>query len=462
MKNKPNRALTGLYAGIARRCAALLLASAGLFAGGMQSAHALPSFARQTGQDCAACHVGAYGPQLTPAGVRFKIGGYTDTDGKDGKVPLSGMLVGGFTHTKKKQDEAPTVHTDRNNNTTLDEASLFVAGRLAENLGAFIQWTYDGTEHHSALDHVDVRAARTFDVGGKDTVFGISVNNNPGVQDPFNTMPVWGFPYTSSAVGFGGGDAATMINGGLEHRVIGASAYAFWDNSLYAEIGTYRALSQAIQADTGQHRSGDMGRLDGDTVYWRLAWMQDWKQQSFTAGVFGFDTAIQPDRISSGPQNHYHDVGVDASWQFLGTRKHVGTIYTSYIHENQRRNDLFTKGEATNRTGHLNEFRINASYYFDQTYGVSAGRFITRGSRDTLLYADGYANGSPNTTGSVFQADWTPFGKEDSWGAPWANLRLGVQYTLFDKFNGARHNYDGNGRDAKDNNTLFLFAWTSF
>ncbi|MBS0552116.1 MAG: cytochrome C, partial [Proteobacteria bacterium] len=48
------------------------------------------------------------------------------------------------------------------------------------------------------------------------------------------------------------------------------------------------------------------------------------------------------------------------------------------------------------------------------------------------------------------------------WGAPWANLRLGLQYTMFDKFNGARRNYDGSGRDAKDNNTLFLFAWTSF
>ncbi|MEY2843118.1 MAG: hypothetical protein RI920_1155, partial [Pseudomonadota bacterium] len=31
-------------------------------------AHAVPSFARQTGQDCAACHVGAFGPQLTPYG----------------------------------------------------------------------------------------------------------------------------------------------------------------------------------------------------------------------------------------------------------------------------------------------------------------------------------------------------------------------------------------------------------
>ena len=42
--------------------------------------HAVPSYARQTGQDCVACHVGGFGPQLTPYGVKFKLGGYADTD----------------------------------------------------------------------------------------------------------------------------------------------------------------------------------------------------------------------------------------------------------------------------------------------------------------------------------------------------------------------------------------------
>lgn len=47
-------------------------------------------------------------------------------------------------------------------------------------------------------------------------------------------------------------------------------------------------------------------------------------------------------------------------------------------------------------------------------------------------------------------------------GHPVANLRLGAQYTMYTKYNGAKTDYDGNGRNAKDNNTLFLFAWTSF
>lgn len=442
--------------------AGLALTALALLASISPAAHAVPSFARQTGQECAACHVGAYGPQLTPYGIKFKIGGYTDSDGKAGKVPISAMLVGAYTRTDKAQAEPPADHTHRNNNVTLDEASVFLAGRLTDNIGAFVQATYDGVEQSSTLDHADLRFAKSVDIGGKDTVFGVSVNNNPGVQDPFNSMTVWSFPYTGPAVGFGGGDAATLINGGLEHRVLGASAYAFWNDSLYAELGTYRALSPSVQSRTGQGRGDDMGRLGGDTAYWRLAWLQDMKRQAFQAGIFGFKTSIQPDRQSGAPRNKYDDLGVDASYQFLGTREHIATVYASYIREHQTNNAALDAEEAAHRRGTLNEFKLNASYYYDQTWGLSAGRFLTQGKRDSLLYGEGYANGSPNTSGYVLQADWTPWGKESSWAAPWANLRLGAQYTIFDKFNGASHNYDGSGRDARDNNTLFLFAWTSF
>ncbi|MBL8446093.1 MAG: hypothetical protein JNJ44_01630, partial [Zoogloeaceae bacterium] len=55
------------------RSATALALSAGALLGASPAAQAVPSFARQTGQECAACHVGAYGPQLTPYGIKFKI-----------------------------------------------------------------------------------------------------------------------------------------------------------------------------------------------------------------------------------------------------------------------------------------------------------------------------------------------------------------------------------------------------
>ncbi len=44
-----------------------------------------------------------------------------------------------------------------------------------------------------------------------------------------------------------------------------------------------------------------------------------------------------------------------------------------------------------------------------------------------------------------------------------ANLKLGVQYTIYTQFNGGNNGYDGvTGRSASANNTLFLFAWLAF
>ena len=58
-------------------------------------AQAVPNFATQTGQPCTACHIGGYGPQLTPFGRAFKIGGYTQSGGEGWQsyVPLSAMVT---------------------------------------------------------------------------------------------------------------------------------------------------------------------------------------------------------------------------------------------------------------------------------------------------------------------------------------------------------------------------------
>jgi hypothetical protein len=423
--------------------------------------HAVPSFARQTGQDCAACHIGGYGPQLTPYGIRFKIGGYVDGNGQSKALPLSGMVVGSFNRTAKAQDAPPANGYKTNNNLALDEASLFIAGQLAGPLGAFVQVTYDGIARTTALDQVDLRYSHATDVRGKDLVLGISVNNNPSVQDPFNTLPAWGFPYTSTALGFAGPEAATMVNGGLSQRVLGATAYAFYDNSWYGEVGSYRSLSRSLQSRLGQDIAGDPGVLGGDTLYWRLAWFKDLKSQSFSAGVFGLGGSLRPDRAAGTPVNRYGDVGVDAQYQFLGTRAHVVTVQASLVHERQRRDALIAAAEADNAVGHLREAKLNASYHFRQTWGVSAGLFRTSGDGDATLYS-GSLNGKPDTSGRVLQLDWTPFGKEDAWGAPWANLRIGAQYTAYTRYNGGTANYDGSGRNASDNNSLFVFAWTAF
>ena len=60
----------------------------------------------------------------------------------------------------------------------------------------------------------------------------------------------------------GTGDAGTQINGALATAVTGVSAYAFVDDSIYAEVGTYRSLSPAMQIKFGEGAGNDIGKLD--------------------------------------------------------------------------------------------------------------------------------------------------------------------------------------------------------
>ena len=424
-------------------------------------AHALPSFARQTGMDCAGCHIGAFGPQLTPHGRRFKLGGYTDGDGKF-HVPLSAMAVGSWTHTAEDQAGGAGPHAGPNNNAAVDEVSAFLAGKIAGPVGAFVQVTYDGNEHHVALDNADIRAAFTTEWAGKDLILGLDFNNNPTVQDVFNTTPSWGFPYTSSALA-PSGMAGTLINGGAEMQVGGASVYGYWDNLIYAEAGVYSRLSSGFLHDVGIGRETV---VKGTAPYWRLALTHEWNRQAASIGTFGMIANVYPDDLHLSGSDKYTDMGFDATYQWLGTRKDIISANVSYVHEKQNRTGSFALGLASNPKDSLNEFKANVSWYHDKTYGLTAGVFGTTGSADPLLYPvediGGSRLGVPDTRGYVLQADWTPFGKEDSFLSPWANLRLGIQYTGYTKFNGASQNYDGAGRKASDNNSVFLFSWIAF
>ena len=41
-------------------------------------------------------------------------------------------------------------------------------------------------------------------------------------------------------------------------------------------------------------------------------------------------------------------------------------------------------------------------------------------------------------------------------------MKFGLQYVHYRKFNGAVSNYDGAGRNAGDNNTIFAYVWFAF
>jgi len=421
---------------------------------------AVPAFAQQTGQPCQVCHIGAFGPQLTAFGRHFKLAGYTLRAGAEFTPPVSAMVVASFVHTQKDQPEPPAPHYATNDNTTLDEASLFLAGGVGDHFGGFAQVTYSGVDRAFAWDNLDLRAVDDVKLYGSDVLLGLTLNNNPTIQDVWATLPGWGFPFTDSDL-MPGPSAATIVSDALAQNVLGLSAYAWWDDHVYTEFGLYDSLSPGFLKTVGVDPA-DTSEIDGVAPYLRAAYQHNYGDQNFEVGAFLLSAGLFPGRDkSTGRTDDFTDYGLDASYQYTGTGEHIVTVNGRFVHETQSLGASQALGGTLNRNLGLDELNLNASYYYENTIGVSAGTFNIWGKRDPLFYADNRTF-SPDSSGFIFQVDATPFGGPDPLLGIRVNLRVGLQYVVYSKFDGVGTNYDGLGHNASDNNTLRLFIWTAF
>ena len=136
-------------------------------------------------------------------------------------------------------------------------------------------------------------------------------------------------------------------------------------------------------------------------------------------------------------KNYYTDYGLDAGYQFLGDQNIV-TANLLYVHEDQNLKGSFSTGKSSQPSNALNRLNANASYFYQNTYGASIGWQYAWGTANPLLYPPapitGSTNGKPNSNAFILEADWIPFGKEDSWARPFVNLKIGLQYTLYTMF----------------------------
>lgn len=167
-------------------------------------AQAVPSFARQTGMECSACHT-VY-PELTPFGRQFKLRGYTlgelnAENSPTGKLPIAALLQ--ISRTDTNQTNTPgamPANFPNDRNTLVQAASLYYAGKITDNAGAFVQYSYDGFEKRWAVEMADIRYANSLALSsGKDLLYGMTLSNNPTITDPYNSTSMWGFPYTPDA-----------------------------------------------------------------------------------------------------------------------------------------------------------------------------------------------------------------------------------------------------------------------
>jgi len=438
--------LTRFIAGTLPLLAALLL--------GPRAANAVPSFAQQTGQPCAACHVGAFGPQLTKFGRDFKLNGYTAGDGKNHGLPIAVTTLLSFTHTNNDQPAPPAPHFADNNNFALDQVSLYYAGKIAPGVGGFVQVTYDGIAHQLHIDNADVRYAHDSELFGEDIVYGFTANNSPTVSDLWNSTPVWGFPYNSSPLA-PTPTAATLIDGGLGQRVAGAGAYAMWNDLVYSEFDLYRGLGYDVLNATGIVPVAGTDKTEGVIPYWRLALQQQMGRHYAEFGTYGLNASVNPGGVDiPGHVDQFTDLALDANYQFTFNPRNVVSdmisAHATLIHEDGWLGASQIINGAVPFHG-LDTFRADVSYSFGATVTPSIQYFQTKGTSDAAYF--GTPNGSPNTSGMIAEVAYVPWGKPDSF-ITWGNVRLAVQYVSYFRF-------DGETNNAAANNALYFSVWAA-
>lgn len=492
-----------------RRLVALALTLGALLAVLLpQQAQALPTFARQTGQNCVACHTGGQFPELTPYGRMFKMTGYTIGERT---MPLSVMGVASYASVANtgKSDTAdagvptssPASDFYKNGEPILATGSLFVAGKVTDNIGAFVQITHDpyapnadGTysSGHTVADNMDLRFADRLIDEKRDLIYGFSLNNNPSVSDPWNTAPAWMQYVPTASPGShqfidGAAPYPGIASGG---NIAGLTAYAYLDKTYYGEIGFYGTADGAFRLFREGVDDADITRLQGYNPYWRFAYTREWGAHNLMVGTIGMQASILDpgsDPSDSGAYSKVRNTGFDAQYQYI-LDPHTFTAQLAYMQQvtNYSANSLAAGSPyfqadgltqlALSPSDTVNTLRLKLAYTYMAKYGGSLSFFDMSGTTSANQQTSGYDSngqitstdplgtgitssritgnlaGNPGTSGVTLEAFYLPI----------QNLRIGAQYTAYSKFNGASTNYDGLGRDASDNNTLFLYAWFAF
>lgn len=471
-------------------------------------AEAVPSFARQTGFACEACHT--VFPELTPFGRRFKINGYTLTTTPDGVSdinqakqrvlalapfpPLSFLFQASYDRWNRAPldtNQAGASYPISGQNDTAqfpDALTIMYGGRVTDHIGAWVQLTYTQNSGTLGIDTTEVRYSDHN--SDNSVVWGILANNAIGMQDVWNTG-FWSLPafsmeslYTESPNGIGG--LTGPIIGSFNGNVAGVGAYVFFDNSFYLEGSVYRSAcpGTGITTQDSSNLGACGGVIQGAAPYWRAAYEHDWGKNSISVGTTGMYVnyipcvgygsygsgassftgcsvdGTNPESVSNGPGNRYLDVGGDWQYQYIGDNN-IFTLAGHYMHENNNINPAFvTYGLNTNTTDTLDEFVMTASYYYQRRFGGYVSFVSHTGTNDPNQYCGlsslgGSAagcTGSPNNQYEVFEFDYMP----------WLNTKFILQYDLYNRVASNQNPFYGYAPKASDNNTIVGGLWMAF
>ena len=231
---------------------------------------------------------------------------------------------------------------------------------------------------------------------------------------------------------------STLIES-LGGQVIGVGAYGLFNNLIFAEFSTYRS------AQVGFHNPPDTTNTNviKDFIpYWRLALQHEWGKNYLELGTYGIASTQYLTGIS-GALDKFVDVGVDLQYERILPFGNF-SFHTSYTSETETR-DLSAEVNYN-----FQSFKMDGNMFFKNGMGGTIGYFNNTGSPDIANFPNG--DNRPNSSGFIFQIEYLP----------WYNTKFAAQYVSYQKFDGSSTNYNGLGRNAVDNNTIYLMAWLCF
>ena len=217
------------------------------------------------------------------------------------------------------------------------DISLFLSGAWTSNVGSFLQVTYDAQGDHFSMDNTDIRFANKTKLGGKELVYGLDLNNNPTVEDLWNSTPAWGFPWVASDVAPTptARPPSSMV---LWRRMLQDSAATPCGTAICTRTATlYR--SEHIGGTQPNPGRGFSYNIHGVAPYWRVAWQQLTAKTQYEIGTYGMHMRSTPNQIVdangvTGPEDAYTDFAFDTQIDRTLFRTDVLSFRGTYIREN--------------------------------------------------------------------------------------------------------------------------------
>ena len=418
-----------------RRLFYVCMGSVFLFA---QNGNAVPSFARQTGMSCIACHTSF--PQLTPYGRIFKLMAFSFEGSKqietenmkavpgvkiDSGSPISAVIQASWAHVRKV-----SANTENDHASLPSEFSLYYAGEISPNMGAFIQATMDNASSNFKFDMADIRYAQSTTIGGdKSLVYGLALDNMPGMEDLWNTTPAWTYPYLAASPSRGDGPVVNSIMG------TGLGTYAMLDNQWYAYVSDYKPMGS-------KKVDGGHGNPYADNPYWRLAWQKNVGSGNWEIGTYGMQTKFFG---ATAGTDKFTDFALDTQYELPTGDNCQIDAHAVYINEDQK----LGGSSPSDPKQHINQYRADVDYIVNGRHQYLLGYFSTTGSSGAYKF-DGDAMQlnayGGNNDGYIAEYDYLP----------WENTKLSLQYTTYAKLNGTR------GSTASNGNTLLGNVWVAW